>query len=696
MKLFALCAAGILAGIASLRATDVVLVGTVQYQITGSTVVLSANQISNESSTETSGTLRLELWAFSSPYSGSAQQGYLLAQYTLQPLKPNYYYPALSETVAYTAPPDGTWSYALLLTEYTGASTDDGYSVDNYADFSGTVQIGPVSPPPTNPVTPPTNPVTPPVSPVTTTGTARLTNLSVRSETGPGSQSLAAGLVISGTGTKSVLFRGDGPSLAEFGVAGFLPDPLLTVYNGQGAPLATNAAWGGSAALSQLFGQVGAYSLPAGSRDAAAELLLPAGTYTTNITSTSGDDGVALAEVYDADVGTPTSRLINLSARSVAGSGAQTLTTGFVISGTGTETVLVRGDGPALGQFGVADALASPQLTLFDSGGSVIATNAGWGNLPVRGSSDVQATLSQASASVFSKVGAFALSNGSADSALVATLPAGAYTAQVTGMGQTTGVALVELYEVPQAASGSVPTITVEPTGQSITSGGTDLLSVTAPGATAFQWYMNGSPIPGATSSTYSASTAGTYTVVATNGYGSVTSAPAVVSVAGNSGTLTGAPSPEPYPIEGWVVSWDNSPDALLGLSQPIGITVVFSANAQGVISSSADVGGGAITGTGKQGAPPSLSGTEVEYGTIDSSGNMYMAFAYQDNRGYVVDIDFTGSWIEGGKFANPPSTYAGIATISYANSETGASGSCTVGWVAAFPEGGSTAPPGL
>ncbi len=279
--------------------------------------------------------------------------------------------------------------------------------------------------------------------------TAQLANLSVRSTAGTGSQTLIGGFVIQGSGTKSVLVRGDGPALASFNVSGVLPDPVLTLFDSTATQLAANAGWGGSAALSSAFSQVGAFSLNASSKDAALLSSLGSGPYTAQISSTSGDSGVVLIEVYDEDAGAPASRIINLSARSEAGTASQTLIAGFAIWGTGTETVLIRGVGPGLTPFGVSGVLAAPQLSLFDSTGTLIATNTNWASASTRGASSVQASLSAATSSVFALVGAFALPAASADCALVATLPPGTYTAQVTGVNGTTGVALVEIYEIP-------------------------------------------------------------------------------------------------------------------------------------------------------------------------------------------------------------------------------------------------------
>jgi hypothetical protein len=526
-----------LAAAASVHATDVVLIGTAQFQVSGSSVTLTVPEISNLSTSGTSGTLRIELWAFASPYTGGSQTGYQLATYVYGTLAANYHFPSGTTTVPYSPPPNGTWYYSMLLTEYTNGSVDNGYSVVNYVDFPNAVQQGPVTAPPA-----------PPAS------TTRLINLSVRSTAGTGSQTLIGGFVIGGTGSKQVLARGDGPALSAYGVTGVLPDPVLTLFNSIPSEVATNAGWGGGTALSTVFSQVGAFPLPTTSKDAAILATLPAGAYTANITSTSGDSGVVLVEAYDADTGTPPARFINLSARSEAGTGSQTLTAGFVISGSGTETVLIRGDGPALSAFGVTGVLATPTLTLFDSSSQAVATNTGWGNASTRGASSVQASTAKATSAVFTEVGAFQLPANSADCALVVSLPPGAYTAQVTGVNNTTGVALVEIYEVPQTSGGGGgPEITSQPSSQTLSSGGgggSATLSVIVSGSATFQWYLNGNPIPGATGSTYTATIAGTYTVVATNGSGSTTSSAAVIS----SGNL---PPPTGIDLTGtWTGQW--------------------------------------------------------------------------------------------------------------------------------------------
>jgi sugar lactone lactonase YvrE len=141
--------------------------------------------------------------------------------------------------------------------------------------------------------------------------------------------------------------------------------------------------------------------------------------------------------------GSSSASLINISTRAQVGTGANILISGFVIGGSGTETLLIRADGPGLSAFGVTGVLAVPSLSVFDTTGKIIASNTGWGT-------NANPALI---ASTAASVGAFALASGSADCALIAVLPAGAYTVQVSGVGNTTGVALAEIYEVSSSGT---------------------------------------------------------------------------------------------------------------------------------------------------------------------------------------------------------------------------------------------------
>jgi hypothetical protein len=264
---------------------------------------------------------------------------------------------------------------------------------------------------------------------------ARLGNLSVRATAGSGDQSLIVGFVISGTGNKQVLVRGIGSTLAQFGVGGTLDDPTLSLYNSARACIGTNDNWGGSATLSRSFTQVGAFSLPVSSKDAALSMALPAGACSAQIVGVGGATGISLAEVYDADADTSASRFVNLSARNHVGSGDAVLVVGFAIGGNSSESLLIRGIGPALTDFGVRGALPDPQIKLFNQQGQPIDENDDWGGT---------ARLVLA----FSQTGAFPLATGSKDAALLVTLQPGVYTAQVSGVANSTGIALIEVYEV--------------------------------------------------------------------------------------------------------------------------------------------------------------------------------------------------------------------------------------------------------
>lgn len=269
---------------------------------------------------------------------------------------------------------------------------------------------------------------------VGSSGTARLVNIATRVAVGGSAGTPIPGFVLTGNGTKSMLVRAVGPSLAAFGVTGVLADPRFSLV-GATATVASNDNW--LSADAGTMAGVGAFALTGGSKDAALVATLPAGAYTAPVTATDGGSGVALLEVYDASSGSSVN-VINASTRAYVGTGDSVLIPGFVISGSGALKLLIRAVGPTLGSFGVTDALADPTITLY-RGTTVLASNDNWA------SSANPLEISTAAGAV----GAFALPSGSKDAALVATLPAGSYTAIVSGAGNTTGTALVELYVLP-------------------------------------------------------------------------------------------------------------------------------------------------------------------------------------------------------------------------------------------------------
>lgn len=271
---------------------------------------------------------------------------------------------------------------------------------------------------------------------------SRLANLSTRGRVTGESETLIAGFVIRGPEKKRVLLRVAGPALGALGVPGSLPRPALTLRDQAGRSLGANAGWGsGDAEAMRLAAQqAGAFPFAAGSTDAALLVTLDPGNYTAEVSGVSGAAGVALVEAYDLDPGSQTERkLINLSTRGNVGTDADKLIAGFVITGADSRRVLIRAIGPTLEAFGVSRALAEPKLELFNSRAQLQRLGETWSLAREPGALRAAATAT----------GAFALADDSRDAALVATLPPGAYTVQVSGAGNATGAALVEIYEVP-------------------------------------------------------------------------------------------------------------------------------------------------------------------------------------------------------------------------------------------------------
>ncbi|MBC7369636.1 MAG: DVUA0089 family protein [Undibacterium sp.] len=200
--------------------------------------------------------------------------------------------------------------------------------------------------------------------------------------------------------------------------------------------VAANDNWlsGDAAAMNA----VGAFPLTVGSADAGIVTTLAARGSTTPVSTPGNGTGITLIECYDGAPNDTSVRLVNASARAYVGTGEDVLIPGFVITGEGTVRLLVRAVGPGLTAFGVPGALADPQLTLYKSS-EVLATNDNWSSAANPGEI-VSATAA---------AGGFALVGGSKDAALVVTLGAGAYTALVSGVGNTTGTALVEIYVLP-------------------------------------------------------------------------------------------------------------------------------------------------------------------------------------------------------------------------------------------------------
>ena len=255
---------------------------------------------------------------------------------------------------------------------------------------------------------------------------------------------MIAGIVVSGSAPRTVLVRAIGPALANFGVTGVLADPKLTLFRGTTQLMESNdwSSESGASSIATTSARLGAFALPSPGKDAVLLATLEPGNYTAQVTAATGTDGVSLVEVYDAG---PTgegagSRRINSATRGRVGTGEDVLIAGIVVSGNAPKTLLVRAIGPGLVNLGIDGALSDPVLTIL-AGSSTLVTNDDWGS----STNDVPSSeVAQAA----NAVGAFPLTLGSRDAAVLVTLKPGNYTAKVTAKNNLTGIALVEVYEV--------------------------------------------------------------------------------------------------------------------------------------------------------------------------------------------------------------------------------------------------------
>jgi hypothetical protein len=255
-----------------------------------------------------------------------------------------------------------------------------------------------------------------------------LSNLSTRGQVLSGGDVMIGGFVIDGPGAKTVVVRAIGPSLAAYGIASPLANPMLTLVRASDQQVvAVNDDWGSAANLPEL---AATGLVPADAKESAILTTLAPGAYTAIVSGVGGATGVGVFEVYEVDrADVP---MVNLSTRGRVGTGADVMIGGFVVKGNGPQTVVVRARGPSLTQYGIANALANPTLTLVRAADNVaVATNDNW-----PGASNA----AQLQATGFAPPDAL-------EAAIHITLNPGAYTAIVNGSGAA-GVAIVEVFAV--------------------------------------------------------------------------------------------------------------------------------------------------------------------------------------------------------------------------------------------------------
>jgi hypothetical protein len=278
----------------------------------------------------------------------------------------------------------------------------------------------------------------------TPTPGAALGNVSTRSLVQTGDNVMIGGLIVQGTQPKRVILRAIGPELSQYGVPNAMANPTLELHDNNGALIASNNDWqttiiGGIITSDQVQDIQNSGHAPQDARESAIMADLPPGNYTAIVRGVNNAMGVALVEAYDLSP-TVNSILGNLSTRASVQTGDNTIIGGFIVQGTQPKNVIIRAIGRELSQYGVPDPLANPTLELHNGSGALIASNDNWQHTIIGGvitHDQVQDIQNSGHAPA-----------DASESAIIANLPPGNYTAIVRGVNNTTGVALVEVYDL--------------------------------------------------------------------------------------------------------------------------------------------------------------------------------------------------------------------------------------------------------
>ena len=263
-----------------------------------------------------------------------------------------------------------------------------------------------------------------------------LGNISTRSFVQTGDNVMIGGFIVEGIPSKRVILRAIGPELSQYGIPNAMADPTLELHNGNGALITSNDDW----VLSNQFQEIqDSGHAPANPLESAIIADLAPGRYTAIVRGFSNTTGVALVEAYDLSPSSG-STLGNVRTRSFVQTGDDVMIGGFIVQGTQPKNVIIRAIGPELSQHGVPDFLADPTLELHNGNGALIASNDNWQQTIMGGiitSSQVQDIQNSGHAP-----------RNASESAIIANLRPGSYTAIVRGVNNTTGVALVEVYNL--------------------------------------------------------------------------------------------------------------------------------------------------------------------------------------------------------------------------------------------------------
>ena len=323
-------------------------------------------------------------------------------------------------------------------------SGGDGTDIGSYESQAPTPTPTPTPiPTPTPPSTPTPSPgatPTPTSTPASTPGS--LANISTRLLVGTGNNVLFAGFIIQGSGSKTVLIRSAGPSLTSFGVPGALGNPQLELHDAN-STIGTNDNWqttqlGGVINSDQVAAIQNSGAPPSDPAEPAIIATLPAGAYTAIVQGTGGTEGVATVEVYDLSPNNGTT-LANISTRGFIQTGDNVMIGGFIIGGQSLKVIAIA-VGPSLIPFGISNALTNPRLELHDVNGT-LAGNDNWQTTQLGGivTSDQSAAIQNSGVAP----------GNPAESAIIATLPPGSYTAIAQGVSGEIGVGVIQVYALP-------------------------------------------------------------------------------------------------------------------------------------------------------------------------------------------------------------------------------------------------------
>jgi hypothetical protein len=320
-------------------------------------------------------------------------------------------YAVTASSGGYSVPVAGNGNYTVTFSGGTAPTTQKNVDVLNgqntKADYIVTGSALPT----------PTPTATPSVSP----GSPTLANISTRAVVGTGANVLIGGFIVTGTESKRVIVRGIGPSLS---LPGKMLNPTLELHNAAGVTIAFNDDWAQSANSAAIAGSGVA---PANPNEPAILMDLAPGSYTAVLSGANQTTGLAVVEIYDLDSAAD-SKLANISTRVLVQAGDAALIGGLIVVGQSPADVIVRGIGPSLS---VPGAMVDPTLELRDASGTLIAWNDNW-------RSTQEAAIAETGVAP----------TRDAESAIVTSLAPGSYTAIVRGANGTTGVAVVEVYQL--------------------------------------------------------------------------------------------------------------------------------------------------------------------------------------------------------------------------------------------------------